>query len=88
MAWSVNRSDRHCCTKCKKEKSADEFAWSDISRGLKNSICNDCRRTLRKRKSLEQRKTEYRISNWQRDQWTNKKDTTLVASLNEIKFWK
>ena len=84
MAWSVNRSDRHCCTKCKKEKSADEFAWSDISKGLKNSICNDCRRTQRKRKSLEQRKIEYRVNMWQRDQWINKKkDTTLVASLNE-----
>ena len=83
MAWSVNRSDRHCCTKCGQLKSADEFAWSDISKGLKNSICNDCRRTSRKRKSLEQRKIEYRISNWQRDQWINKKDTTLVASLSE-----
>ena len=83
MAWSVNRSDRHCCTKCKKEKSADEFAWSDISRGLKNSICNDCRRTSRKRKSLEQRKIEYRISNWQRDQWTNKKTLPLIVSLDK-----
>ena len=83
MAWSVNRSDRHCCTKCKKEKSADEFAWSDISRGLKNSICNDCRRTPRKRKSLDQKKIEYRVNMWDREQWTNKKDTTLVASLSE-----
>ena len=83
MSWSVNRSDKHICTKCKKEKSADEFAWSDISRGLKNSICNECRRKAPKRKSLDQRKIEYRISNWQRDQWINKKDTTLVVSLNE-----
>ena len=83
MAWSVNRSDRHCCTKCKKEKSADEFAWSDISKGLKNSICNDCRRKAPKRKSLEQRKIEYRVNMWDREQWVNKKDTTLVASLNE-----
>ena len=80
MAWSVNRSDRHCCTKCKKEKSADEFAWSDISKGLKNSICNDCRRTPRKRKSLEQRKIEFRIDKWQREQWINKKDA-IIASL-------
>ena len=80
MAWSVNRSDRHCCTKCKKEKSADEFAWSDISKGLKNSICNDCRRTPRKRKSLEQRKIEYRVNMWQREQWINKKDA-IIASL-------
>ena len=79
MAWSVNRSDRHCCTKCKKEKSADEFAWSDISKGLKNSICNDCRRTPRKRKSLEQRKIEYRVDKWQRDQWT-KKDTAISSA--------
>ena len=79
MAWSVNRSDRHCCTKCKKEKSADEFAWSDISKGLKNSICNDCRRTPRKRKSLEQRKIEYRVNMWQRDQWT-KKDTAISSA--------
>ena len=83
MAWSVNKSDRHCCTKCKKEKSADEFAWSDISKGLKNSICNDCRRKAPKRKSLEQRKIEYRVNMWDREQWVNKKDTTLVASLNE-----
>ena len=82
MAWSVNRSDRHCCTKCKKEKSADEFAWSDISKGLKNSICNDCRRTSRKRKSLEQRKIEYRVNMWDREQWINKKDA-IIASLNE-----
>ena len=79
MAWSVNRSDRHCCTKCKKEKSADEFAWSDISKGLKNSICNDCRRTPRKRKSLDQRKIEYRVARWQRDQWT-KKDTAISSA--------
>ena len=72
MAWSVNRSDRHCCTKCKKEKSADEFAWSDISRGLKNSICNDCRRTPRKRKSLDQKKIEYRVNMWDREQWTKR----------------
>ena len=77
MAWSVNRSDRHYCTKCKKEKSADEFAWSDISKGLKNSICNDCRRTPRKRKSLDQRKIEYRISNWQRDHWDKQKGIVL-----------
>ena len=83
MAWSVNRSDRHCCTKCKKEKSADEFAWSDISRGLKNSICNECRRKAPKRKSLDQRKVEYRVNMWDREQWINKKDTTLVVSLNE-----
>ena len=79
MAWSVNRSDKHCCTKCKKEKSADEFAWSDISKGLKNSICNDCRRTPRKRKSLDQRKIEYRVARWQRDQWT-KKDTAISSA--------
>lgn len=83
MSWSINRSDSHICTKCKKEKSADEFAWSNISKGLKNSICNECRRKTPRRKTLEQRKNEYRISNWQRDQWINKKDTTLVASLSE-----
>ena len=83
MAWSINRSNKHICIKCGQLKSANEFAWSNMSKGLKNSICNDCRRTSRKRKSLEQRKIEYRISNWQRDQWINKKDTTLVASLNE-----
>ena len=77
MGWSVNRSNRHYCTKCKKEKSADEFAWSDISKGLKNSICNDCRRTSRKKKSLEQRKIEYRISNWQRDHWDKQKGIVL-----------
>ena len=77
MAWSVNRSDRHCCTKCKKEKSADEFAWSDISKGLKNSICNDCRRKAPKRKSLEQRKIEYRINMWQRDHWDKQKGIVL-----------
>ena len=83
MAWSINRSNKHICIKCGQLKSADEFAWSDISKGLKNSICNDCRRTPRKRKSLEQRKIEYRVNMWDRDQWTNKKDTTLVASLSE-----
>ena len=77
MAWSVNKSDRHCCTKCKKEKSADEVAWSDISKGLKNSICNDCRRTSRKRKSLEQRKIEYRVNMWQRDHWDKQKGIVL-----------
>ena len=83
MSWSVNRSNSHICIKCGQLKSADEFAWSDISKGLKNSICNDCRRTSRKKKSLEQRKIEYRVNMWDREQWTNKKDTTLVASLNE-----
>ena len=83
MSWSVNRSDNHICIKCGQLKSADEFAWSNISKGLKNSICNECRRKAPRRKSLEQRKIEYRISHWQRDQWINKKDTTLVASLSE-----
>ena len=83
MTWSVNRSDRHCCTKCKKEKSADEFAWSDISRGLKNSICNECRRKSPKRKSLEQRKIEYRVNMWDREQWTNKKTLPLIVSLDK-----
>ena len=79
MSWSVNKSDRHCCIKCKKEKSADEFAWSDISRGLKNSICNDCRRKTPKRKSLDQRKVEYRINMWQRDHWDKQKDTAISS---------
>ena len=83
MTWSVNKSDSHICTKCKKEKSADEFAWSNISKGLKNSICNECRRKAPKRKSLKQRKIEYRVNMWDREQWTNKKDTTLVVSLSE-----
>ena len=83
MTWSVNRSNSHVCIKCGQMKSTEEFAWSDISKGLKNSICNDCRKTPRKRKSLEQRKIEYRVNMWDREQWTNKKDTTLVASLSE-----
>ena len=83
MSWSVNRSDSHICNKCGQLKSSEDFSWSNMNKGLKNSICNECRRKAPKRKSLEQRKIEYRISNWQRDQWTNKKDTTLVASLSE-----
>ena len=83
MAWSINRSNKHICIKCGQLKSANEFAWSNMSRGLKNSVCNDCRRTSRKRKSLEQRKIEYRVNMWNREQWINKKDTTLVASLSE-----
>ena len=83
MAWSINRSNKHICIKCGQLKSANEFAWSNMSKGLKNSICNDCRRTPRKRKSLEQRKIEYRVNMWNREQWINKKDTTLVASLSE-----
>ena len=77
MAWSINRSNKHICIKCGQLKSADEFAWSDISKGLKNSICNDCRRTPRKRKSLDQKKIEYRISNWQRDHWDKQKGIVL-----------
>ena len=83
MTWSVNKSDNHICIKCGQLKFADEFAWSDISKGLKNSICNECRRKAPKRKSLKQRKIEYRVNMWNREQWINKKDTTLVASLNE-----
>ena len=77
MTWSVNKSDSHICTKCKKEKSADEFAWSDISKGLKNSICNECRRKAPKRKSLKQRKIEYRVNMWQRDHWDKQKGIVL-----------
>ena len=79
MSWSVNRSDRHCCIKCGQLKSADEFAWSNMSKGLRNSICNECRRKSPKRKSLDQRKVEFRISNWQREQWT-KKDTAISSA--------
>ena len=83
MSWSVNRSDNHTCIKCKKEKSSDEFAWSDISKGLKNSICNECRRKAPKRKSLDQRKVEYRVNMWDREQWTNKKTLPLIVSLDK-----
>ena len=83
MSWSVNKSDKHICTKCGQLKSPEDFSWSNMSKGLKNSICNDCRRKSPKRKSLEQRKIEFRIDKWQRDQWTNKKDTTNVASFNK-----
>ena len=83
MSWSVNKSDKHICIKCGQLKSSDEFAWSDISKGLKNSICNDCRRKAPRRKTLEQRKIEYRISNWQRDQWTNKKTLPLAVPLGK-----
>ena len=83
MSWSVNKSDKHICIKCGQLKSADEFAWSDMSKGLKNSICNDCRKKAPRRKSLDQRKIEYRVNMCDREQWVNKKDTTLVASLNK-----
>lgn len=83
MTWSVNKSDSHICTKCKKEKSADEFAWSNMSRGLKNSICSECRRKVPRRKSLDQRKIEYRVARWQRDQWINKKDAIIASLIDE-----
>ena len=79
MSWSVNRSDNHICIKCGQLKSSEEFAWSNMSKGLRNSICNECRRKSPKRKSLEQRKIEYRVSNWQREQWT-KKDTAISSA--------
>ena len=81
MTWSVNRSDKHICNKCGQLKSSKDFSWSNMSRGLKNSICNECRRKSPKRKSLEQRKIEYRVNMWDREQWTNKKDTTLNSIL-------
>ena len=77
MAWSINRSNSHICIKCGQLKSANEFAWSNMSRGLKNSVCNDCRRTSRKRKSLEQRKIEFRVNMWQRDHWDKQKGIVL-----------
>ena len=80
MAWSINRSNKHICIKCGQLKSADEFAWSDMSKGLKNSICNDCRKKAPRRKSLDQRKIEYRVNMWDREQWT-KKDTTISGVL-------
>ena len=83
MSWSVNRSDSHICNKCGQLKSPEDFSWSNMSKGLKNSICNDCRRKAPKRKSLEQRKIEYRVNMWDREQWTKKKTLPLVASLNE-----
>ena len=83
MSWSVNKSDSHICSKCGQLKSSENFAWSNMSKGLKNSICSECRRKVPRRKSLDQRKIEYRVARWQRDQWTKKKDTTLVASLSE-----
>ena len=83
MTWSVNKSDNHICIKCGQLKSSENFSWSDISKGLKNSICNECRRKAPKRKSLKQRKIEFRINKWQRDQWTNKKDVTNVTSFNK-----
>ena len=83
MTWSINRSDNHICIKCGQLKSSEEFAWSNMSKGLKNSICNECRRKSPKRKSLDQRKVEFRISNWQREQWTNKKTLPLIVSLDK-----
>ena len=79
MTWSVNRSDNHICTKCGQLKSSENFAWSNMSKGLKNSICSECRRKVPRRKSLDQRKIEYRVARWQRDQWT-KKDTAISSA--------
>ena len=83
MSWSVNKSDSHICIKCGQLKSSEDFSWSNMNKGLKNSICNDCRKKAPRKKSLEQRKIEYRVNMWQRDQWINKKDTTLVVSLSK-----
>lgn len=80
MTWSVNKSPTHCCTKCGQLKSSEDFSWSNMNKGLKNSICNECRKKAPKRKSLEQRKIEFRIGKWQREQWINKKDA-IIASL-------
>ena len=83
MSWSVNKSDKHICTKCGQSKQADEFAWSNMSRGLKNSICNECRRKTPKRKSLDQRKVEYRVNMWDREQWINKKDAIMASFIDK-----
>ena len=83
MSWSVNRSDSHICTKCGQLKSYEDFSWSNMSKGLKNSICNECRRKAPRRKSLEQRKVEYRVNMWDREQWTNKKTLPLIVSLDK-----
>ena len=80
MSWSINRSDNHIRIKCKKEKSSENFSWSNISKGLKNSICNECRRKTPKRKSLEQRKIEFRVARWDRDHWDKQKDTVLNSA--------
>ena len=80
MTWSVNKSDKHICIKCGQLKSSEKYAWSNMSKGLKNSICNECRRKAPKRKSLDQRKVEYRVNMWDREQWINKKDA-IIASL-------
>ena len=77
MSWSVNKSDNHICIKCGQLKSSDKFAWSNMSRGLKNSICNECRRKVPRRKSLDQRKIEYRVARWQRDHWNKQKGIVL-----------
>ena len=83
MSWSVNRSNSHICTKCGQLKSSEDFSWSNMSKGLKNSICNECRRKAPKRKSLDQRKVEYRVNMWDREQWTNKKTLPLIVSLDK-----
>ena len=80
MSWSVNKSDSHICIKCGQLKSSENFSWSNMNKGLKNSTCNDCRRKAPKRKSLEQRKIEYRANMWQRDQWDKQKDTVLNSA--------
>ena len=83
MTWSVNKSDKHICTKCGQLKSSEDFSWSNMSKGLKNSICNECRRKTPKRKSLDQRKVEYRVNMWDREQGTNKKTLPLIVSLDK-----
>ena len=77
MSWSVNKSDKHICTRCGQSKQADEFAWSNMSKGLKNSICNECRRKSPRRKSLEQRKIEFRVARWERAHWDKQKGIVL-----------
>ena len=83
MTWSVNKSDRHICTKCGQLKSSEDFSWSNMSKGLKNSICSECRRKVPRRKSLEQRKIEFRVDKWQREQWINKKDAIIASLIDE-----
>ena len=57
------------CTKCKVEKSEEEFSFKNIEKGRRRTVCKNCHSDYRKQKYIENKEKEleqvrkYRLNN-------------------------
>lgn len=79
------------CTKCKVEKSEEEFSFKNIEKGKRRTICKSCHSEYRKQKYIENKEKEleqvrkYRLNNPNKYSAEIKKDKRILNNNDENK---